>query len=243
MSDEQPPEDGNGDESRDRTATSIINKIVAGSLRQRFLILFFAVLLICGGIYSFRRLPIDAYPDLAPPQVEIVTQWEGHAAEELERLITVPMETEMNGIPNMTVIRSISLYGVSDVRVTFKPGTDSYFARQQALERLADVSLPDGVTPGLAPLFSPSGLIFRYVLDSPDRSATELKTLEDWVIERQYKSVPGVADDSGLGGPTMQYQVLLDPAKVAAVGLSVPMIVSSLSANNGNAGGGFYSQG
>jgi cobalt-zinc-cadmium resistance protein CzcA len=235
--------DVNGSEPHERTATSIINRIVAGSLRQRFLILFFAILLVFGGAYSFRRLPVDAYPDLAPPQVEIVTQWEGHAAEEVERLITVPMEVEMNGIPNMTVIRSISLYGLSDVRLKFEHGTDSYFARQQAFERLGDVSLPSGVTPSVSPLFSPSGLIYRYVLESPDRSAMELKTLEDWVIERQYKSVPGVADDSGLGGPTMQYQVLLDPSKVASVGLSVPLIVDSLGANNSNAGGGFYSQG
>jgi len=233
----------NGNEPHERTATSIINRIVAGSLRQRFLILFFAILLVFGGAYSFRRLPVDAYPDLAPPQVEIITQWEGHAAEEVERLITVPMEVEMNGIPNMTVIRSISLYGLSDVRLKFEHGTDSYFARQQAFERLGDVSLPSGVTPSVSPLFSPSGLIYRYVLESPDRSAMELKTLEDWVIERQYKSVPGVADDSGLGGPTMQYQVLLDPSKVASVGLSVPLIVDSLGANNSNAGGGFYSQG
>lgn len=234
---------GNGVESQERTATSIINKIVAGSLRQRFLVIFFAILLIFGGTYSFRRLPVDAYPDLSPPQVEIITQWEGHAAEEVERLITVPMEVEMNGIPNQTVIRSISLYGLSDVVLTFTPGTDNYFSRQQAFERLGDVSLPEGVTPSIAPLFSPSGLIYRYVLDSPDRSPMELKTLEDWVIERQYKSVPGVADDSGLGGPTMQYQVLLDPAKVAAVGLSVPLVVNSLSESNGNAGGGFFSQG
>jgi len=233
--------DVNGD--GERTATSVINRIVAGSLRQRFLILFFALLLIAGGIYSFRRLPVDAYPDLSPPQVEIITQWQGHAAEEVERLITVPMEVEMNGIPNQTVIRSISLYGLSDVRLTFAPGTDNYFARQQAFERLGDVQLPAGVTPSIAPLFSPSGLIYRYVLDSPDRSPMELKILEDWVVERQYKSVPGVADDSGLGGPTMQYQVLLDPTKVAAVGLSVPLVVNSLSASNGNAGGGFYSQG
>jgi cobalt-zinc-cadmium resistance protein CzcA len=233
----------NGSDPQERTATSIINRMVAGSLRQKFLILFFAVLLIFGGANSFRRLPVDAYPDLAPPQVEIVTQWQGHAAEEVERLITVPMETEMNGIPNQTVVRSISLYGLSDVKITFTPGTDSYFAREQAFERLGDVSLPSGVTPGIGPLYSPSGLIYRYVLESPDRSPTELKTLQDWVVQRQYKSVPGVADDAGLGGPTMQYQVLLDPAKVASVGLSVPLIVSSLSANNSNAGGGFYSQG
>ena len=227
----------------ERTATSLINRVVAGSLRQRYLLLFVAALLLAAGIYSFKRLPVDAYPDLSPPQVEITAQWQGRAPEEVERLITVPMEVEMNGIPNVEVVRSISLYGLSDVRITFQPGTDNYFARQQVFERLAGVSLPDGVAPDIAPLFSPSGLIYRYVLDSPDRSPMELKTLEDWVIERQYKSVPGVADDSGLGGPTMQYQVLLDPAKVAAVGLSVPLIVESLSANNSNAGGGFYSQG
>src|SRR5262249_49755138 len=106
-----------------------------------------------------------------------------------------------------------------------------------------DVSLPSGVTPSVSPLFSPSGLIYRYVLESPDRSALELKTIEDWIVERQYKSVPGVADDSGLGGPTMQYQVLLDPAKLPRAGLAVPVVVDSLAANNSNAGGGFYSQG
>src|SRR5207248_1908986 len=132
--------------------------------------------------------------------------------EEVERLITVPMETEMNGIPNQTVIRSISLYGLSDVKVTFTPGTDSYFARQQAFERLGDVSLPSGVTPSVSPLFSPSGLIYRYVLESPDRSPSELKVLQDWVLFRHYKSIPGVADDSGFGGTTRQYQVILEPA-------------------------------
>ncbi|HEY3566379.1 MAG TPA: CusA/CzcA family heavy metal efflux RND transporter [Thermoanaerobaculia bacterium] len=222
---------------------SVIHRIVAASLRQRFLLGLAALLLIGGGIWSFKRLPVDAYPDLSPPQVEIVTQWEGHAAEEVERLITVPIEVEMNGLPGLTVSRSISLYGLSSLTLTFKQGTDRYFARQQVFERLPDAELPDGVSPSVSPLFSPSGLIYRYVLDSPDRSAMELKILEDWVIERAYKSVPGVADDSGLGGPTMQYQVLLDPARIAAVGLSVPAVISALSANNGNAGGGFYSQG
>jgi cobalt-zinc-cadmium resistance protein CzcA len=225
------------------TNPSVIHRIVAASLRQRFLLGLAALLLIGGGIWSFKRLPVDAYPDLSPPQVEIVTQWEGHAAEEVERLITVPIEVEMNGLPGLTVARSISLYGLSSVTLTFNQGTDRYFARQQVFERLPDASLPDGVTPSVSPLFSPSGLIYRYVLDSPDRSAMELKILEEWVIERAFKSVPGVADDSGLGGPTMQYQVLLDPAKTAAVGLSVPAVVAALAANNGNAGGGFYSQG
>src|SRR6202035_3622381 len=195
------------------------------------------------GTYSLRRLPVDAYPDLAPPMVQVITQWPGRAAEEVERLITVPVEREMNGVPQLTTIRSISLYGLSDVLLTFQDGTDNYFGRQQVINKISDISVPSGVTPSVSPLFSPSGLIYRYVLQSPDRSAMELKTIEDWVVGRQYKSVPGVADDSGLGGQTMQYQVLLDPAKIAGAGLSVPAIVAALAANNGNAGGGFYSQG
>jgi hypothetical protein len=135
------------------------------------------------------------------------------------------------------------LYGLSDVILTFETGTDNYFARQQAFNELSGITLPSGVSPTLSPLSAPSGLIYRYVLQSPDRSPMELKTFEDWTIEPQYKSVPGVADDSGFGGGTMQYQVLLDPAKVAAVGLSVQQVESSLTANNSNAGGGFFSQG
>jgi cobalt-zinc-cadmium resistance protein CzcA len=232
-----PPPEGS------HRSVSVINRIVASSLRQRFLVVLATCLVIGTGTWSLNRLPVEAYPDLSPPQVEIIAQWPGHAAEEVERLITVPIEIEMNGIPKMTILRSISLYGLSDVRLSFRDGTDNYFARQRVFERIPDLSLPAGVTPSVAPLFSPSGLIYRYVLESPDRSPQELKTIEDWVIERQYKSVQGVADDSGLGGETMQYQVLLDPAKIAGAGLSVPQIVAALAANNSNAGGGFYSQG
>jgi heavy metal efflux system protein len=222
---------------------SAMNRLVAASLRQRFLIALLTVLLIGAGARSLNRLPVDAYPDLAPPIVELITQWPGHAAEEVERLITVPAEREMNGIPRLTDLRSISLYGLSDVILTFGVGTDNYFARQQVFERMSQLSLPDGVTPALSPLSAPSGLIYRYVLQSPDRSPMELKTFEDWTIEPAYRSVPGVADDSGFGGGTMQYQVLLDPARIASVGLSPQQVESSLSANNNNAGGGFYSQG
>ena len=222
---------------------SFINRIVGFSLRQRFVIGLFTVLLVAAGIWSLRRLPVDAYPDLSPPMVEVVVQWPGHAAEEVERLITVPLEVEMNGIPNLTVIRSISLYGLSDVTMTFADGTDNYFARQRVFERLPGVTLPDGVSPDVAPLFSPSGLVYRYVMQSPDRSPMELKILNDWVVARAYKSVPGVADDSPLGGETMEYQVVVDLAKLAGAGLSVQNVVDALSNNNGNAGGGFYSEG
>ncbi len=222
---------------------SIINRIVASSLRQRFLVVLMTVLLIGAGSRSLNRLPVDAYPDLSPPLVEVITQWPGHAAEEVERLITVPTEREMNGLPRLVFDRSISLYGLSDVILTFQNGTDDYFARQQVLDRVGELSLPNDVTPSLAPLSAPSGLIYRYVLQSSDRSPMELKTFEDWIIEPQYRSVPGVADDSGFGGGTMQYQVLLDPTKVASVGLSVQQVEDALTANNGNAGGGFYTQG
>jgi heavy metal efflux system protein len=224
-------------------APSIMNRIVASSLRQPLLIALMTVLLIAAGTRSLDRLPVDAYPDLSPPMVEVITQWPGRAAEEVERLITVPVEKEMNGIPRMTEIRSISLYGLSDVILTFQTSTDNYFARQEVFNRLGDLSLPNGVTPSVAPMSAPSGLIYRYVLQSPDRTPMELKTFEDWTVEPQYKSVPGVADDSGFGGGTMQYQVLLDPTRVAAVGLSVPQVESALTANNDNSGGGFYSQG
>jgi len=227
----------------DGAPRSVINTVVAGSLSQRFLISLLAALLVGAGIWSFRRLPVDAYPDLSPTQVEIITQWPGHASEEVERLITVPIEIEMNGLPRLRIVRSISLYGLSDVRLTFEDNTDDYFARQQAFERFSDLSLPEGVTPSMAPLSSPSGLVYRYVLESNDRSAMELKNINDWVITKAYKSVNGVADDSPLGGETMQYQVLLDPTRLAGAGLTVPEVQQALANNNGNSGGGFYSEG
>jgi cobalt-zinc-cadmium resistance protein CzcA len=221
----------------------MIHRIVQASLRQRFLVLMLTGFMMIAGIISFRRMPVDAYPDLSPPQVELITQWPGHAAEEIERLVTLPIELQMNGVPHMTVMRSVSLYGLSDVRLTFEEGTNDYFARQIVFERIAQATLPAGVTPSMAPLFSPSGLVYRYVLESPDRSPQELKTIEDWVVERAYRSVPGVADDSGFGGTTMEYQVLLDPARIYGYHLTVPQVMTALGANNSNAGGGFYSQG
>ncbi|HKS74925.1 MAG TPA: CusA/CzcA family heavy metal efflux RND transporter, partial [Terriglobales bacterium] len=221
----------------------MIHRIVQFALRQRPLILFMVVFVTAAGIVSFHRMPVDAYPDLSPPMVEVITQWPGHAAEEVERLVTVPTEVEMNGVPKLVVMRSTSLYGLSDVVMTFEEGTDDYWAREEVFQRLSEVTYPQGVAPTLAPLTSPSGLVYRYVLESPDRTPQELKTIEDWVVERQYKQVPGVADDSGFGGTVMQYQVLLDPAKLYAYHITVPAVIQQLSANNSNAGGGFYSQG
>jgi heavy metal efflux system protein len=221
----------------------MIHRIVQIALQNKLVVLVATALITVVGIVSFQRMPVDAYPDLSPPMVEIVTQWPGHDAEEIERLVTLPLEIEMNGTPELVVMRSISLYGLSSVRLTFQESTNSYFARQVVFERLNGIALPSGVTPSVSPLFSPSGLVYRYVLESPDRSPQELKTIEDWVVERGYKSVPGVADDSGFGGTTMQYQVELDPARLYGYHLTIPQVVQALASNNANTGGGFYSQG
>ncbi len=222
---------------------SFANRIVSAALNQPFLTAIFALTLLGVGIWSFSRLPVDAYPDLSPPLVAITTQWPGHAAEEVERLVTLPIEREMNGIERVKVVRSVSLYGLSHVVLTFQDGTDPYFARQRAFEHLPAVSLPNGVSAEVEPLFSPSGLVYRYVLDSPDRSAMELKVINDWILSKAYKAVPGVADLGGLGGETMEYHVLLDPGKLAGAGLAVSDVSTALSENNDNAGGGFYSEG
>lgn len=221
----------------------MIARIVSFALKQPFVIIVAALALMFWGAYSFSKLPIDAYPDLSPPHVVLITQWPGHSPEEIERLVTIPIEIEMNGIPRLDSLRSVSLYGLSSIAMNFDYGADPYFVRQLAFERMSDASLPPGLKTSLSPLFSPSGLIYRYVLQSPDRSPQELKTIEDWVIDRHYRSIQGVADDSGFGGTTMQYQVLLDPAKLFKYGVSVPQVSQQLTSNNANAGGGFYSQG
>ena len=236
MSAQLPPEEV-------RREASLINRIVAFALDQRLLIVLLSLALAAAGVWAYEVLPMDAYPNLSPPYVEIISQWPGHSAEEVERLITVPVERGMNAIPGLTTKRSISLYGLSDVTLTFEDGVTDYFARQRVYNRLPGITLPDGVSPSLSPMSPPSGLVYRYVLQSPDRSPMELKTIEDWVIAPQYRSVPGVADDSAFGGGNMQYQVLLNPVKIAALGLTVTQIQTAIGANNSNGGGGFYSQG
>ncbi len=220
-----------------------IQRLVEASVGQPLLVAVLVLAIIGVGIFSLRRLPVDAYPDVSPPSVELTAQWPGHAAEEVERLITVPIETELNGLPNLVVMRSVSLYGISNVRVTFTDGTDIYFARQQVFERLPGAGLPEGVDTEVEAPFSPSGLVYRYVVQSPDRSPMELHVLQEWLLDKAYRAVPGVADVASLGGETMQYQVNVDPQRLAGAGLSVADVSAALTANNSNAGGGFYSEG
>jgi cobalt-zinc-cadmium resistance protein CzcA len=221
----------------------MIARLVSFALNQPFLVVVAAIATMIWGVWSFQKLPIDAYPDLSPPHVELITQWPGHASEEVERLVTIPLEIELNGIPRLDSLRSISLYGLSFIAMNFEYGVDQYFVREQAFERMPNAQMPSGVTPSLSPMFSPSGLVYRYVVQSPDKSPQDLKSLEAWVLERHYRSIQGVADDSGFGGTTMQYQVLTDNDKMFAYGVSIPQIFQQLSNNNANAGGGFYPQG
>ena len=220
-----------------------IQHLVEAAVSQPLLIVLITLAIVGIGIFSLQRLPVDAYPDVSPPGVELTAQWPGHAAEEVERLITVPIETELNGLPNLVVLRSVSLYGLANIRVTFTDGTDIYFARQQVFERLSGAGLPEGVETEIEPPFSPSGLVYRYTVQSPDRTASELHVLQDWVLDKAYRAVPGVADVASLGGETMQYQVLIDPTKLAGTGLAISDVSAALTSNNSNGGGGFISEG
>ena len=221
----------------------MLKKLVEFALRERIVVYFGTLLIIIAGIYSFTQLPIDAYPDLTNTRVQIVTQWPGRSAEELEKFVTIPLETAMNGIPHLTSIRSTSLFGLSTVYLTFDDATDDFTARTYVTQNLPNASLPDQVTPSLAPESGPTGEIYRYTLESKTRSPMQLKAIEDWVLERQWKSVPGVVDVTSFGGPTKQYEVSIDPQKLAYYGISIQQISDALAANNANAGGSLIEQG
>ncbi len=223
----------------------MIQKIVDAALRQRLLVLMLGVLLLVWGAISFHVLPIEAYPDVAPQWVQVITQWPGHAPEEVEKQITLPIETQMNGIRNMTNMRSHSMFGLSVVTMTFGNHSNDLWNREQVLERLSNVTLPDGITPQMGPDYSPVGQIYWYTLQStnPHYDLMKLKALQDWVINRRLKTVPGVVGDSSFGGLTREYQVRLNANKLIEYGLSIGDVESALKANNYNAGGGFIQHG
>lgn len=223
----------------------MIQKVVDAALRQRLLILIIGLLLLLWGIISFHRLPIEAYPDVAPQWVQVITQWPGHAAEEVAEQITLPIETQMYGIRQMTNMRSHSIFGLSVVTMTFSDHSNDLWNREQVLERLSGVTLPDRVTPQLGPDYSPVGQIYWYTLHStnPRYGLMQLKALQDWVINRYLKSVSGVVGDSSFGGLTLEYQVRLNPNKLIEYGLSIGQVEQALKANNYNTGGGFIQHG
>src|SRR5579859_3122386 len=223
----------------------MIAKLVDFSLNNRFLVLAAALLLFGWGAISFHQLPVEAYPDVADNYVEIITQWPGISAEQIEQQVTIPLETAMNGIPGIVHLRSFSLFGLSDLKLIFEDGTDNAWNRERVLERLNQVTLPPNVTPQMGTDWSPVGQIYFFTLHSsnPKYDPMELKSLEDWVVEKNLKSVPDIVDVASFGGPTREYQVRLDPNKLVAYGLSLAQVEQQLSNNNANAGGSFIQEG
>src|SRR5271165_3640481 len=223
----------------------MIRRIVDFALDQKLLVLAFTLLLIAAGTVAFHRLPVDAYPDVADNYVEIITQWPGISAEQIEQQVTIPLETAMNGIPGVVHLRSFSLFGLSDLKLIFEDGTDNAWNRERVLERLAQVTLPTGVNAQMGTDWSPVGQIYFFTLhsDNPAYDAMELKSLEDWVVEKNLKSVPDIVDVASFGGPTREYQVRLDPNKLIAYGLTLSQIEQQLTNNNANAGGSFIQEG
>ena len=223
----------------------MIRRIVDFALQNRFLVLVAAILLFAWGAVSFHRLPVEAYPDVANNYVDVIAQWPGISAEQIEQQVTIPMETVMNGIPGVAHVRSWSIFGLSTVEMVFGEDTTDFENRERVLERLSQVSLPPGVVPQMGTDWSPVGQIYFYTLQStnPEYDPMNLKSIETWVVEKNLKSVPGVPDTNPFGGPTREYQVRLDPDKLVSYGLSIAQVEQQLTNNNANAGGSFIQAG
>ncbi len=223
----------------------MIRALVEYALRSRWIVMGGVVLLVGWGVVSFLRLPVEAYPDVANNYVQIITQWPGRSAEEIERQVTVPVEIQMAGIPHLTHLRSTTLAGLSSLMLIFDDNSTSDMNREHVLERLSMVNLPANLVPQMGTDWSPVGQIYWYTVEStnPAYDVMEKKSLEDWSLEKAFKGVPGVVDVSSFGGPTKEYQVWLDPDKLVAYGLSLAQVEQQIAANNTNGGGSFIEQG
>src|SRR5262245_55111738 len=220
----------------------MIGKLIDFILRERLLVIFLSVILLVGGLYAFKSLNIEAYPDPSPPTIEVIAQNPGWSAEEMERQITVPLETQLNGMPGLDHIRSISLFALTDIKCYFKYDTDYNFDRQEVLNRLQMAELPAGVQPQLSPT-SAVGEIYRYRLTGEGHSLMDLKVAQDWILERQFKQVPGVIDVDSFGGQTKEFHVDLDPNKLIAFSFSVPQVLTAIANSNSNVGANYLELG
>src|SRR5882672_10266823 len=215
----------------------MLRSLIALCLSRRPLVLAAFAAFLALGTVAFTTLNIEAYPDPAPPIIEIIAQWPGQSPEEVERYVTIPIEIAVASTPGLKYIRSNTVYALGFLRLQFEYGRDYYFVRQQAINRLKDVTLPTGVQPVISPAGGISE-IFRYQLKGPpDMGLIELKTLQDWVVERKLRTVPGVADVTVLGGKTKEYQAEIDLNKMMAYGMTLPQIINSISTSNANVGG------
>lgn len=221
----------------------MIARLVEISLVQRILLCALGLALLFGGLYSFHLLDIIAYPDPSPPMVELITQNPGWSAEEIERQITIPMEVALTGMPGLTDIRSLSIFGLSDIKVYFDFGTDIFRDRQEVLNRVASVEFPPGVQPALSPWWAIAE-IYRYELTGePGVSLTELKTVQDWEVRRAFRRIPGVIDVTAFGGTTKEYHVDIDPGRLISYGVNLSQAMTSLQHSNANVGGNYLALG
>ena len=220
----------------------MIARLVELSLVQRALVCALGILLLFGGLYAFHILDVVAYPDPSPPFVEVISQKTGWSAEEMERIITIPIETALQGIPGLTNVRSLSLFGLSELKVYFEFGTNWYAVRQEVLNRLHTVDLPEGVKPELSPWWAIAE-IYRYELVGKGYSLTDLKTIQDWQVRREFKRVPGIIDVTAFGGTTKEYHVDLDPGALITYGVTLPQIEAALTHSNANVGGSYLALG
>src|SRR5579863_5858596 len=220
----------------------MIQALMSLALRTRVVVLGMAMILLVGGLYSFSQLDIQAYPDPVQPMTEVLTLPTGLSAEEGEKLVTVPIEYGMGGMRNLESCNSISLFGLSDMRCYFSWDSDYYRDRVETINQLGFISLPQGITPGLSPE-NPIGEIYRYTVESPDHDLTREKEIEDWVLEKQLKSVPGVLDVSGFGGLTKEYHVDVDPQRLVYYKIPLPQLISAIQNSNTNAGGNYLTIG
>jgi len=222
----------------------MFNKITALVLRQRPVVVALLVVFILAGVNAYERLPVEAYPDVSNLLIQVQTLWPGHAAEEVEQQVTIPIEAALNGVPERLSMRSISLFGLSQISLIFEDNADPATARNLVNQLLGTVTLPSGAQASLSPDATPIGEVFRYTLRAPPGfPPEELRALEDWVVEKKFRSVPGVVDLNPFGGLTKQYQVLVDPAKLKSYGLNLQQVFTALQNGNVNAGGGYVEHG
>ena len=223
----------------------MIRALIDFALNNRLLIVLVTVLLLIWGGISFHNLPVEAYPDVANNYVQVITQWPGRAAEEVEQQVTIPLEIVMNGIPHLDHLRSVSIFGLSSLSLIFDDQSQNDWNRQKVLERLTQVNLPAGLQPQIGADYSPVGQIYFYTLTSrnPNYDVMALKSIEDWTLAKQFRSVPNVVDVSSLGGSTLEYQVRINPEKLIEYGLTIAQVEQQLASNNVNAGGSFLESG
>ena len=225
-----------------RGGAFMLERVIHFSLTQRLFVCVAGLMLMASGLYAFHVLDVEVYPDPSPPMIEVITQYPGWSSEQIERAITLPIEIGLQGMAGLTDIRSLSIFGLSDIKVYFNFGTDYFRDRQEVLNRLQMIPLPQNIQPTISP-WSAIAEIYRYELVGETKTLTELKTVQDWQIRREFKRLPGIIDVSTFGGTTKEYHVELDPGELISYDVTLDQVMDALAKNNADVGGNYLSQG